>query len=389
MSIQSKGKKTILIIYPYFFPGFKAGGPIQSLVNLIHALSNYYNFKVITSSYDLNDSQPYPKVAVNQWNPVNFGEGIQALIWYNRTLRITWAEMQLLINQATADIIFVNGLFTMWSFLPLSLFRWEGVGSASLIISPRGMLQDGALKSNSFKKRIYLTGLKMMGAFKKLTWHATSIDEKSDIIAKIGASAVVVLAGNIPKRPLQKIKVPSKTIGELRLVYLSLITEKKNLLLLLESISRVKGRIFLSIYGPVKDVQYWKKCLSVIEKLPSHISVIYYGDVCPEQVQSRLAQYHAMILLTKGENFGHSLFESLSVGRPIVTSHFTPWNNLEVKRAGWNIDISNIDKISVALQEIVQADQKVWNEFCFGAWDLSRSYFSNSSFKTQYQELFG
>lgn len=380
-------KKTVVIIYPYFFPGFKAGGPIQSLVNMVQALSPHYHFKVVTSAYDLNDQKPYSNVPVGQWTAVSIGN-ISVSIWYHPTLRMTKSFFRSLLHQASADVVFVNGLFTMWSLLPLWLYRWGDISPCRMIISPRGMLQQGALKSGVIRKKLYLDALKMIRLYKGLVWHATTAEEKNDIIAKAGNS-VVIVAENIPKKPIEVLNLPEKRVGELKIVYLSLIAEKKNLLLALESVGKLDGRILFDIFGPIKDFDYWKKCLETIEHLPSNIQVMYKGEVKPEQVQSTIEQYHALISLTKGENFGHALFESLSVGRPLITSYFTPWNNLEFNRAGWNIDISNSPMVSFTLQKIVDTDQKVWDEICLGAWNLSKSYFANASFQKQYQELFG
>lgn len=381
-------KKTVLIIYPYFYPGFKAGGPIQSLINMIEALQDSFKFKVLTTAHDLNEPQPYANVLVDQWTPVTVGKSGKILVWYNATLQIGIRKLRKLVVQSKADTIFVNGLFTKWSFLPLLLFHSKSIGHCRMIISPRGMLQDGALKSGALKKRVYLAALKLAGLYNGIIWHATSSAEKSDVTEKTGMSTVIV-AENIPKSPIEIMNVPIKRVGELRLVYLSLITEKKNLKVALDSLSTIEGKIFLDIFGPIKDLDYWKKCLTTMQQLPNHIQVTYRGEVKPHNVQSTIEQYHALISLTKGENFGHALFESLSVGRPLITSHFTPWNNLEFNRAGWNIDISNSHMVSSTLQKIVDIDQKVWDEICVGAWNLSKSYFANASFQKQYQELFG
>jgi hypothetical protein len=54
-------KKKILVLYEYFYPGFKAGGPIQSLVNLVLAMQHQYEFYVATTAYDLQTAIPYPE----------------------------------------------------------------------------------------------------------------------------------------------------------------------------------------------------------------------------------------------------------------------------------------------------------------------------------------
>ena len=55
-------KATILILYEFFYPGYKAGGPIQSLVNLVITLGKDFEFKIATTAFDLNSQSPYNEV---------------------------------------------------------------------------------------------------------------------------------------------------------------------------------------------------------------------------------------------------------------------------------------------------------------------------------------
>lgn len=382
-------KKVIVVVYQYFFPGFKAGGPIQSLVNMITALSDHYEFKVITTAFDLNDNTVYPGIQANAWNKVTLpGQERKINVWYHASRKIGVMKMSALLKQASPYIIFINGLFTPWSFIPLILRKTGSLKNVRVILSPRGMLQRGALQSKALKKKIFLKLFKSAGLFNDLAWHATGEDEKTDIKNMMGGTAEVIMAGNIPKKPLEAISLPPKVKGALNLVYLSIITEKKNLLLLIRVLGKTCSKISLDVYGPVKGSDYWKRCQEACQELPVNITVRYKGDIQPNLVQATLQQYDAFISLTKGENFGHALYESLSVGRPLITSHYTPWNHLEVNRAGWNIRIEDEGNISSVLQEIADMDRTAFGAFCDGAWDLAKRYYSSSDFVTSYRGLF-
>jgi hypothetical protein len=49
-------KPTILILNEYYLPGYKAGGPIRSISNLVSWLGDDFNFKIITTDRDYLDS---------------------------------------------------------------------------------------------------------------------------------------------------------------------------------------------------------------------------------------------------------------------------------------------------------------------------------------------
>jgi len=381
-------RKTILVIYEYFHPGFKAGGPVQSLVNLIGALNTEYEFKVMTSAFDMGESIPYPDVALNGWNEVVLASQKKVSVWYAGSKNMTFTGMFKIITEANPDIIFISGLFTKWSSYPLVLQRMGKLKNVRMIISPRGMLQAGALQLKPLKKKLFLNALKRAGLFRSVSWHATSEEEGLDIKQIIGSEAKVDVAANIPKKPIQSIRSTDKKKGELSLIYLSLIAEKKNLLLLLKALKKVNAKISLSIYGPVKDESYWRRCEEEMKDLPATCCVVYKGLVTPEKVQDTLQEYHALISLTQGENFGHALYESLSTGRPLITSYYTPWNNLEEEKAGWNVAIGDELEIVLLLEKIAAMSGETFNEYGEGAWRLAKKYYTESNFQQSYRKLF-
>ena len=49
-------KPALVIFYDHFYPAYKAGGPIQSITNLVLNLQDTYNLSIICSAYDLNEN---------------------------------------------------------------------------------------------------------------------------------------------------------------------------------------------------------------------------------------------------------------------------------------------------------------------------------------------
>jgi len=257
-----------------------------------------------------------------------------------------------------------------------------------LIISPRGMLQQGALAVKPFKKKLYYAFLKSLSLSNTVKWHATNEEESNDIKKMFGQNSKVSIAANIPKKPanifLEHVKIKNK----LSLAYLSIITPKKNLLLLLQILRKCPHNIALDIYGPIKENDYWLLCEKEIKLMPANTSVVYKGDVLPHNVQATFAKYDTSVLLTQGENFGHALFESLSIGRPVITSNFTNWNKLNQASAGWNVDITDTSSIINLLVSLVDKDADEWQQFTNGAFNYATQYFNQQNFQQQYQQLF-
>lgn len=382
-------KKTILIVYEYFFPGYKAGGPIQSLVNMILALQHEYTFKVVTTAYDMHETEPYSNIQLNHWNTVQLAPNTPSIeVWYSATPKISIGTFKKVIQQSNAATVYINGLFTQWFTQPLVLKKSIQLKGVEILICPRGMLQAGALSVKPLKKKLFLSAFKKALLFKGVRWHATNEEEAADIQKNIHRNAKCIVAYNIPKPPVIQVKPSTKQVGNLSLVYLSLITQKKNLLLLMEVLKNCSANIQLAIYGPIKDKAYWQQCELLIQQMPSNITIEYKGDVQPFEVQVTIAQYDAFVLLTKGENFGHALFEALSCGRPIITSHFTPWNNLQEKQAGWNVDIQQPSAIVTLMNQLAEQDSTQWNNYCNNAYAVAGDYYAQLNLLQSYSALF-
>ena len=56
------GQPIILVFCDYYLPGYKAGGPVRSISQLVGALGKEFSFKVVTRDRDLGDDDSYPGI---------------------------------------------------------------------------------------------------------------------------------------------------------------------------------------------------------------------------------------------------------------------------------------------------------------------------------------
>ena len=57
----------VLVFIDWYYPAFKAGGPIRSISNMISLLSEDINFFIVTGDRDLLDKKPFKYVKFNAW----------------------------------------------------------------------------------------------------------------------------------------------------------------------------------------------------------------------------------------------------------------------------------------------------------------------------------
>lgn len=64
-------KPKILTFVSYYLPGYKAGGPLRTIANMVEHLGNDFEFWIVTRDRDLGDTVPYADVIINEWNDVH------------------------------------------------------------------------------------------------------------------------------------------------------------------------------------------------------------------------------------------------------------------------------------------------------------------------------
>ena len=72
-------KPKILIFIDWYFPGYKAGGPVRSCFNMIAHLKLHYEFFVVTGNTEYTESIPYSDIKFNHWLMGPNGEKIMYL----------------------------------------------------------------------------------------------------------------------------------------------------------------------------------------------------------------------------------------------------------------------------------------------------------------------
>jgi glycosyltransferase involved in cell wall biosynthesis len=145
-----------------------------------------------------------------------------------------------------------------------------------------------------------------------------------------------------------------------KMVFLSRISEKKNLRFVLSLLRGIHGPVEFDIWGPISDPEYWKHCQEAVRLLPPSIRVAFCGPVEHELVPQTLGKYHFFVLATLGENFGHVVPEAWAAGCPVLISDQTPWVGLEAKRLGWDIPLGDETRWRTALQNCVDMDQHTY-----------------------------
>ncbi|MEH6535217.1 MAG: glycosyltransferase [Psychroserpens sp.] len=378
---MSNIRPKILITIDWFLPGTKSGGPVRSYKNIIDYLGAYYDFYVITRDTDYCSDEVYENITSNAWNKYND----HTSIYYISKDQLNKGNMKSLINEHDYDAIMINGIYSFYfSILPV----WLSKKKSNVIVSARGMLNPQAFSVKGTKKRVYLTIAKALGLYKNIKFHATNKEEAGHIKAIFGKRSQVKIAANLPRK-IENFRVEKRVLNQpLRLVNVARVSIEKGTLKMIESLQNVKTELVIDIFGPVYDLNYWEKCQISIRELPKNVTVNYRGFIESELVIDTIKAYDFFILLSEGENFGHSILEALSVGCPVIISDKTPWKNLESKGVGWDVDINDSKKISEVFSEISKVNQDEYNEMANRAFIFAKNFSEDQELLNQNKNLF-
>lgn len=358
---RNKGGK-ILILCDYYLPGYKSGGGMRTIVNMIDRLKDKYKFFVVTRDHDGKlDRERYKTIKVNQWNTVRGAE-----VFYVPKDKIKISKLRELISEIEPDLIYSNSYFATFTFYLLILKKLNLTNDVNVIVAPCGELSEGALRLNSAKKKTFTRLSKLLNLSKNVIWKASSELEKEEIEAVKGKDGEIFIAPDmLPRMIFENYNPglkPQKNVGRVKMIFLSRFMKKKNFKWLLENLSSVEGEIEIDIYGPLEDAEYWMESEKIIKTLPDNIKVSAKDSVPHERVLDTLVKYHFFIMPTLGENFGHIFLESLAAGCPLIISDRTPWLNLEKKGIGWDLSLEKPEHWIEKLNYCIKLDERDYSK---------------------------
>lgn len=313
----------ILCVSDYFLPGFKGGGPITTLANMRKQIVGEITLSVFTRDRDLGAAAPYHEIVGDRWMSMPEGP-----VFYASPRHFGSRGLRLALSTGNFELVYLNSFFSFrGSIQPYLAMRRKGL-ERPFLIAPRGEFSPGALAVKRAKKKLFIRLARAIGLYRDVWWHASSEMEAKDILHQFPyASGKIHIAPDPVTAALPDLDVrpPVKMQDQLRIAFISRISPKKNLDGLLEILSHVNSTVFLDIYGPIEDEEYWDLCEGKICALPDNIHVKLHGSLSPDEVVPTFAIADLFAFPTHGENFGHVIFEAIRAGTPVLLSDQTPW----------------------------------------------------------------
>lgn len=353
--------KKILVFNRFYLPGYKAGGPIRTLANMVDRLGGEFDFYIVTTDRDSGDTSAYSNIIQAEWSRVG-----KASVMYLIAREITIYRIRKLISDIKPDLVYLNSFYDPQFTLRVLLSRYFfGVPSCPVLLAPRGEFSKSAISIKSGRKKTFRFAVRLFGLYRGLFWQASSKYEKKDILVRMPYvdSRMIFEAFNVPRLNMSSLNQRNRKRNSiLNICFLSRITPMKNLDYALQILSQVKKQINFTIYGPISDERYWEKCLIIIDSLPSNIQCRYKGAIQSKDVHTVLSRHDIFLLPTRGENYGHVIQEALSAGLLVLISDQTPWQNLETESVGWSLPLTELHRFVERIEDVSQWESEKLGE---------------------------
>lgn len=345
----------VLVLLGCFARGNEATGPTQNMIGLAQALEGRFRFRILAEAVD--GDRPGRWQTVSGLEQMPFPGGLRGV-----------AMLRQAINATPHALLLTNGFFDRRFTLPMLLMRRAGmIRRGPTMVAPHGEFSPGALALGHRRKAWYLRAARHLGLLDGVVLQATSADEAERIRAILPATEQVVTVPNVQAlAPLPPASAPA-VAEPLKLVFASRVDRMKNLDRALAIMAATELPITFDIFGPVSDERYWAECLRAIAQLPPRVRVTYHGILPHAAIVPTLARYHAMILPTRGENFGHAIADALMAGTPALISDRTPWRKLAANKAGWDLPLDDEGAFVRALRALAAMPAAERSEWRTGA----------------------
>lgn len=383
---MGKLKPRVLVFIDWFLPGYKAGGPVTSNVNIVEHLRNEVDFFILTRDTDYCDNEPYDTVIPNQWTHSKEG---MAVFYFSKEF-LTISNLKKVAIEAQCSLWYVNGIYSFYfSIFPVILSSM--IKDVRIIVSARGMISPHSIAVKPLKKKLLLWLFRFIRFYQHADFHATNEKEAVEISKQAGKCKAIHVAPNLPKVMIaEKPSKKFKESGVVKLVSIGRISPEKNTLGALKIISHcVNPTIQLDFYGQVYDLDYKSQCDEVVLKMPKNVCVNFFDSISPDLITSVLEKAHFLYLPTHGENFGHAILEALMAGCPVIISDQTPWKDLNAKGIGWDISLEEPDQFVNAIEFAAVMNQFDYDKMSNSAFSFAKSIITNPEVMNANRKLFG
>lgn len=372
----------VLHVSAYYAPAYVYGGPPRSIHALCRALPTQgVTVQVFTT--DANGSSPLPSVVTTagafEGVPVNYFHRS----WPGWPLGSRALTRALERDVAAYDAVHIHGLWNRVVWAAASVARRVGI---PYVLSPRGMLEAGALAHGSWRKRASFALIDRDVLAGASLLHATSEAERLTLRDLRPRMPVVLIPNGIEVPSAESVE--QRTPGP-NVLFVGRLHPIKRPDLLIDAFAALRRRLpaaRLVIAGP--DERRMRAEL-VARAGTDACAIRWVGEVNASERTALLRDAAALVMCSDSESFGMTVLEAMAAAVPVVVTRTCPWPDVHRHGSGYWVD-QRVDAIADALHRVL-SDHDAAREMGRRGRELAESRYRwdviASMFATQYRAL--
>lgn len=326
-------------------------------------------------------------ISFDSTSKINIKASVEGLFSINNfPLELYSRSMVLNLKSLNTNIFHGNGL---WQYPVHAMSKMAIKRKIPYIISTHGMLEPWSLTQGKLKKQLALKLFQYKDLKNAACIHATASMEVESIRALGFKNPIAMIPNgvNISEFP---VKLPVKINKPKKILFLSRIHVKKGIENLIEAWKLIslenKKNWIVEIVGNGDDayIHYLKNKI-ISENLNEQIEI--KKPVFGEDKIKLFREASLFVLPTFSENFGIVIAESLASYTPVITTKGSPWEDLEIHKCGWWIDIG-VQPLKIALEEAIAFNDKAFIEMGVNGRKLVEDKYSMESLGKRMVQLY-
>ena len=265
-----------------------------------------------------------------------------------------YSSSKALLKELRPDVVHINGCWQP----QLAFFQWAAQSlQIPVVLSPHGMLEPWIVRRHYWTRKWPAIQLYQRGLVKRADYlHATADTEKDNLL-RLGWNASITVIPNAVS--IEELPLKENWKIKRRIVFMSRLHVKKGLELLFEALSHLKPDLdsYEVIIAGEGEPDYVETLKKVALSFGLSEVVRFVGGVYGAEKVSLLQSADFFVLPTYSENFGIVVAEALACGTPVITTHGTPWKELEENECGWYIPVG-VNALKKTLREAISVTQE-------------------------------
>ena len=270
-----------------------------------------------------------------------------------------------------------------WNYIPYVAYKMSLKHNVPLIMAIRSSLYEWSLSQNKLQKQIAMV-LFQKSALKYATCIHITEPKELNAVRNLGIKTPVALVPNgveFDEFKNLKNKIDSKKslkldIDKKYILFISRLHPKKGLEYLVTAwikLAQIHTQWDLLIVGPEYDKQYIQEIKANIKNNDLKARVIFTGMLKDQNRVDAFGSSDLFVLPSHTENFGIAIAEAMVAKLPVITTHGTPWQEIEKYDAGWWVELSqgNIDN---ALEKALLSGDEELKQKGLNGFELIQKY---------------